>query len=53
MILMLDGFVYISQLVNRYFSDLNKIVKLHQHIKVKVTEIDLAGKNNSTWYEKC
>jgi len=39
-----DGLVHISQLANRFVSDPNEIVKLHQHVKVKVTELDLARK---------
>lgn len=39
-----DGLVHISQLANRFVSDPNEIVKLHQHVKVKVTEIDLPRK---------
>lgn len=35
-----DGLVHISQLANRYVSDPNDVVKLHQHVKVKVVEID-------------
>ncbi len=39
-----DGLVHISQLANRFIKDPNEIVKLHQHVKVKVLEIDLARK---------
>jgi len=39
-----DGLVHISQLADRFISDPNEIVKLHQHVKVKVTEVDLARK---------
>ncbi|MFC2152636.1 Tex family protein [Bacteroidota bacterium] len=39
-----DGLVHISQLANRFVSDPNEIVKLHQHVKVKVIEIDIARK---------
>ena len=39
-----DGLVHISQLANRFVSDPNEIVKLHQHVKVKVVEIDLPRK---------
>ena len=35
-----DGLVHISQLANRYVNDPTQIVKLHQHVKVKVIEID-------------
>ena len=39
-----DGLVHISQLANRYVSNPNDIVKLHQHVKVKVTEVDIDRK---------
>ena len=39
-----DGLVHISQLANRFVSDPNEIVKLHQHVKVKVIDVDLARK---------
>lgn len=35
-----DGLVHISQLANRFVSDPNEVVKLHQHVRVKVVEID-------------
>jgi len=39
-----DGLVHISQLANRFVKDPNEIVKLHQHVKVKVLEVDAARK---------
>lgn len=39
-----DGLVHISQLADRYVSDPNQVVKLHQHVKVKVVEVDVARK---------
>ncbi|TAJ14317.1 RNA-binding transcriptional accessory protein [Marinilabiliaceae bacterium JC017] len=39
-----DGLVHISQIANQYISDPNQIVKLHQHVKVKVMEVDVARK---------
>ena len=39
-----DGLVHISQLADRFISDPNDIVKLHQHVKVKVTEVDIPRK---------
>ncbi len=39
-----DGLVHISQLANKFVSDPNEIVKLHQHVKVKVMEVDKARK---------
>ena len=35
-----DGLVHVSQLANRYVKDPNEVVKLHQHVQVKVLEID-------------
>jgi protein Tex len=39
-----DGLVHISQLADRFISDPNEIVQLHQHVKVKVLEVDIARK---------
>jgi uncharacterized protein len=39
-----DGLVHVSQLANRYVSDPAEIVKLNQHVKVKVIEVDTARK---------
>lgn len=39
-----DGLVHVSQLANRYVSDPNEVVKLHQHVKVKVMEVDIPRK---------
>ena len=36
-----DGLVHISQLANRFVSDPVEVVKLHQHIQVRVLEIDI------------
>ncbi|TLX75240.1 RNA-binding transcriptional accessory protein [Labilibacter sediminis] len=35
-----DGLVHISQLANKFVSDPNEVVTLHQHVKVKVMEVD-------------
>lgn len=35
-----DGMVHISQLADRYVSDPTQVVKLHQHVMVKVIEVD-------------
>lgn len=35
-----DGLVHISQLADRYVSDPTAVVKLHQHVKVRVIEVD-------------
>jgi uncharacterized protein len=37
-----DGLVHISQLANRYVSHPSEVVKLNQHVKVKVLEVDLS-----------
>lgn len=39
-----DGLVHISQLADRFISDPNEVVHLHQHVKVKVLEVDIARK---------
>ncbi len=36
-----DGLVHISQLANSFVRDPNEVVKLHQHVTVKVIEVDL------------
>lgn len=35
-----DGLVHISQLSNKFVSDPNSVVHLHQHVRVRVTQID-------------
>ena len=35
-----DGLVHISQLADQYVKDPNTVVKLHQHVRVRVLEID-------------
>ena len=37
-----SGLVHISQLKEGYVSDVNEVVKLHQQVEVKVTEVDEA-----------
>lgn len=39
-----DGLVHISQLADRFVKDPNEVVKLHQHVKVKVLEVDVHRK---------
>ncbi len=39
-----DGLVHVSQLADRFVSDPMEVVKLHQHVKVRVLEVDLARK---------
>lgn len=39
-----SGLVHISQLKEGFVSDVNEIVKLHQHVEVKVLEVDLNKK---------
>jgi uncharacterized protein len=39
-----DGLVHISQLADRFVSNPNDIVKLHQHVMVKVVEVDVPRK---------
>jgi uncharacterized protein len=37
-----DGLVHISQLADRFVSNPNEVVKLHQHVEVKVLDVDVA-----------
>lgn len=39
-----DGMVHISQLADRFVKDPNDVVKLQQHVQVKVVEVDLQRK---------
>ncbi|OXA74994.1 RNA-binding transcriptional accessory protein [Flavobacterium columnare NBRC 100251 = ATCC 23463] len=39
-----SGLVHISQLKDGYVSDVNEVVKLHEHVQVKVVEVDEARK---------
>ena len=36
-----DGLVHVSQLADRYVSDPTQVVRLHQHVQVRVIAIDL------------
>ena len=36
-----DGLVHVSQLANRYVSDPTQVVRLHQHVQVRVIGVDL------------
>ena len=36
-----DGLVHVSQLADRYVSDPTQVVRLHQHVRVRVTGVDL------------
>jgi uncharacterized protein len=40
-----SGLVHISQLKAGFVSDVNEVVKLHQHVQVKVVEVDEANEN--------
>jgi uncharacterized protein len=42
-----DGMVHISHLANRFVKDPNEVVKLQQHVQVKVLEVDLVRKRIS------
>jgi len=39
-----SGLVHVSNLADKYVSDVNEIVSLHQHVIVKVLEVDIARK---------
>ncbi|HUU81520.1 MAG TPA: Tex family protein, partial [Acidobacteriota bacterium] len=42
-----DGLVHISQMANRFIKDPGEVVKVHQHITVKVLDVDLERKRIS------
>ena len=35
-----DGLVHVSQMADRYVSDPTQVVHLHQHVQVRVIEVD-------------
>ncbi|WP_372947246.1 Tex family protein [Mariniphaga sp.] len=37
-----SGLIHVSELADRFISDPNEIVKLHQHVKVRVKEVDIS-----------
>jgi len=39
-----DGLVHISQLADRFVSDPNEVVRIHEHVKVKVLSVDAERK---------
>lgn len=39
-----DGLVHVSQMADKYIKDPAEVVKLHQHVKVKVLEVDALRK---------
>ena len=39
-----DGLVHVSQMADRFIHDPSEVVKLHQHVKVKVVEVDIPRK---------
>ena len=42
-----DGLVHTSQLTNKFVANPNDVVKVHQHVEVTVTEVDVARKRIS------
>ena len=42
-----DGLVHISQMANRRVNDPNEVVHLHQHVQVKVLDVDIARRRIS------
>ena len=42
-----DGLVHVSQLADRYVSDPTQVVRLHQHVRVRVMAVDLRRKRIS------
>ena len=39
-----DGLLHVSQMANRFIKDPNEIVKIHEAVRVKITEIDIKRK---------
>lgn len=39
-----SGLIHVSELADRFISDPNEVVKLHQHVMVKVLEVDIPRK---------
>ena len=39
-----NGLVHLSQMADRYITDPNEVVKIHQHVRVKVLGIDTERK---------
>lgn len=39
-----DGLVHVSQMAHKFVKDPNEVVKLQQHVQVKVMEVDIARK---------
>lgn len=39
-----DGLVHVSEIAHKYISDPNEVLKLNQHVTVKVLEVDVARK---------
>ena len=39
-----DGLVHISQMADKFIKDPNEVVKLHQHVRVRVIEVDFRRK---------
>jgi uncharacterized protein len=47
-----DGLVHISQLANRFIKDPNEVVKVHQHVTLKVLDVDMERKRISLSMKK-
>ncbi len=39
-----DGLVHVSEIAHKFIQDLNEVLKLNQHVNVKVMEVDVARK---------
>ncbi|MCF8360039.1 MAG: RNA-binding transcriptional accessory protein [Prolixibacteraceae bacterium] len=39
-----NGLIHVSEMANKFIDDPGKVVKLHQHVKVKVLSVDLVRK---------
>jgi len=48
-----DGLVHVSQLADRYISDPTQVVRLHQHVQVRVIGVDLRRQRISLSMKGC
>ncbi|MBT6997788.1 MAG: S1 RNA-binding domain-containing protein, partial [Prolixibacteraceae bacterium] len=39
-----SGLIHVSEMADRFISDPNEIVKLHEHVKVRIKELDIPRK---------
>ena len=47
-----DGLVHISQLSDRFVTDPTQVIRLHQHVRVRVVEVGYASQTYRIEYEE-